>query len=364
MGCLIEILALNSMQRFQALRSWFRYPDIHPQVWVGVGIAFGLLLLLVILVKLRNYIKNRAWRLFNQQSGQMGLGKEERDILAYVAKAQGLKNPREIFRTDELFVRGATSLIQSPKFASLPSELQSKTKAAIRSVSQKLEAMADKSNSSSTTTRQIPRGGEITLTSPATLGTFDVTVVSNEPEEIIVSCADARELQAEQTLLARHIATNMIWEFDTKVISTGPRSLTLAHSKSVRFLNRRRFARIATRRQALVGAFAFFRSDAELQCPSLMPATITEIAGPGFLMNVKGDFNVGDKVLVVAKLVQGQVIQGLARVRRVLGQEGVIGVELIDLRQDEVARLVKETNQAATEGVEPKNRLSTASATK
>ena len=80
-------------------------------------------------------------------------------------------------------------------------------------------------------------------------------------------------------------------------------------------------------------------------------------------MNVQGAFNVGDKVLVVAKLVQGQIIQGLAKVRRVLRQEGTIGAELIDLRSDEVAQLVKETNQAATEGVEPRKTLSAAVAT-
>jgi hypothetical protein len=326
MGCLIEILALTSMQRFQALRSWFRYPDIHPAAWAGVGAVVAALILLGIVVKLRAYHKQKTWKLFNQHAGQIGLGKEEREILAYVAKAQGLRNPREIFRTDELFIRGAKSLVQSPKFASLPAEFQFKTKAAIRSVSQKLEAMAEKANSSSTSTRQIPLQGEITLTSATTLETFDVTVVSNEPEEIIVSCANASQLQAGQTLLARHIATNMIWEFDTKVISIGPRSLSLAHSRSVRFLNRRRFARIATMRQVLVAAFPFVRGEAQLGAPNFTPATIIEIAGPGFLMNVQGAFNVGDKVLVVAKLVQGQIIQGLAKVRRVLRQEGTIGV--------------------------------------
>jgi len=80
-------------------------------------------------------------------------------------------------------------------------------------------------------------------------------------------------------------------------------------------------------------------------------STLLEIAGPGLRLEAEIQVDLGQRSLVVLDLGQERSLRGVGVVRRYRPSAGggpaEIAIELTGMTEQEVARLVKETNAAA-----------------
>lgn len=126
------------------------------------------------------------------------------------------------------------------------------------------------------------------------------------------------------------------------------------HSDRIRFLNRRRFTRIATRRLAQISVFPIFieMQPETLPAVDFCPAEVTEIAGPGLRLKTALDVQVQQRLIVRFELETGRLVQDIAVVRDI--REGAAGrsiiVELIGVDNKAVDELMRMTNLIATTG--------------
>ncbi|MHC4582256.1 MAG: hypothetical protein ACYS14_12440, partial [Planctomycetota bacterium] len=162
--------------------------------------------------------------------------------------------------------------------------------------------------------------------------------------------------------------------------------LVLAHSYDVRFINRRRFFRAVVNKPALIAGFPFTRkvpagacenqsapdaSTCSWAAPEFVPATVTEMGGPGLRIEVPAAVEVGSRVLVVVKMSEesaadrrrnsawsqnktvrlSKIVEDIAEVRRVepVGDEFSLAVELTGLSDSDIDELIRETNSASME---------------
>jgi len=167
--------------------------------------------------------------------------------------------------------------------------------------------------------------------------------------------------QASAALVAGEKFTSLKKETQqelTAIIKSTGEKLDLAFSGTVqrdRFIDRWKFARVKTQQKAMVAPLPFLSDSSRFEGIQAVAGKLLEIAGPGFLIQVQGQFSVGEKVVVMVKLQDKQVISGVGKVRRVQADangESSIGGELIDLGQEELSRMVRETHAAERLGAE------------
>jgi hypothetical protein len=266
MNLLGNILALTASDRFRATASWFHGSEsIPPEAFIPLIVVVAVVIAgLAVFLWWRKKI-SQTWQNFHEQAARMGMTKAEQEIIRYVVKAEGLRNPLDALTAEGVFQQASAALVASEKFVSLDKDTKRNLTAIVKSAREKLESGI----------KAIPQ--------------------------------------------------------------------------QERFIDRRKFARIKTDRKAMVAPLPFVSDSTKLEGLQPVPGKLLEIAGPGFLIQVQGQFNVGEKVVVMVKLHDEQVISGVGKVRRVqAGNDGEssIGGELIDLGQEELSRMVRETHMA------------------
>jgi hypothetical protein len=159
--------------------------------------------------------------------------------------------------------------------------------------------------------------------------------------------------------------------------------LVLNHSDNIRFVNRRRFLRVPVNKPTFIARFPFARilqplvdsgkgtqrKSADISGntwgpPEFVPASVTELAGPGLRIEAPLEVKVGDRVLVVLKLSDEdqkpgskstdktepeKVIEDIGEVRHTKSTKNgfSIAVELTGLSDPNINELIRATNAAS-----------------
>jgi hypothetical protein len=221
---------------------------------------------------------------------------------------------------------------------------------------------------------------------------IEATVTKNDDIELAVRLSKPLEADPGQECRIHYYYGVSVWEFDASVVSCNDEVLVLAHSYDVRFINRRRFFRVAVDKPALIAGFPFTRrvpasayenhsnpdaSTCSWAAPEFVPATVTEMGGPGLRIEVPARVEVGSRVLVVVKMSEesaadrrgnsawspnktvrlSKIVEDIGEVRRVEPvRDGFsLAVELTGLSDSDIDELIRETNSASMEAGDRNN---------
>jgi hypothetical protein len=388
-------LALTPSERWQAARTPSQ--GLLTNHWfilacVVVMVALTVLLFWVSLQRVRqeNQVSDRA---FIDLAEEKSLTVRECQILRKIAKRSRVPRQEAVFTDRSAFERGAAQMIAN----TLSGKESQKKQPLITEVSLLREkigfgksyAALGANQSRSRSSRQIPVAKRVTLRRMPVGETAAVEVIvhSNKDHEFCVQLDEAIKVTLGGLWIVRYFHGASVWEFDTSVISYDGTVLALTHSDHVRFVNRRRFLRVPVVRRALVAKFPFEqtmewadtamtvkRDQKEIKAvhpidaygtPEFVPATVTEMGGPGLRIETLLDVRAGQRVLVVFDLEveplvsddpstrdrRSRLIEDIGEVRHVKHLEkGVsVAVELSGLKDADVNELIRATNAALIE---------------
>ncbi|GAJ16042.1 unnamed protein product, partial [marine sediment metagenome] len=237
------------------------------------------------------------------------------------------------------------------------------------------------------------------------LGDIESTVIKNDNMELTVKLTTPVESKLGEFWRARYYFGVSVWEFDTSVVRCNGDILVLNHSDDMRFISRRRFLRVQVNKPAFIARFPFSRtlppnsvssnkgravkqgsanaSDSSWGPPEFIPATVTELGGPGLRIEAPLELKAGDRVLVIVNLSEtidarysipdtrresrndpptagfdrnpallgqeSRIIEDIGEVRHTKAiQDGFsIAVELTGLSDSNVSELIRATNAAS-----------------
>jgi len=291
---------------------------------------------------------------FESHCHRIGLTKEESDLLLVIAKSANLKTPDSIFTMDDAFDQGVAALMDSQRVLSLSPSGKKYLAGLVKSLREKLGFRvehADGDENKISTSRQIPDGARVYMAHRGSPDGFDATVAQNDDNELLIQTDVSINVEPGAGWLVRYSEGGSVWEFSTNVIRVADGKIHLNHSEDVRFINRRRFPRVAVDKEAMVAAFPFLRPDAQMVAPQFEEARLTEIAGPGLCIWSALELKAGERAMVVVKLDEGQVVQGIGKVRRCTADADsmfTLVLEMVALQNSDIEVLARETNRAQT----------------
>ncbi len=362
---------LTPLERYSAMRrlnSHHPIPDsmraflTHPWfIWGGVLLIVVLLVSLVLVRRKRtvreNHQHTEQFRFF---CDQRGLTAQQREILTAIARQSGTARTEEVFFQPEVFIRGASNLMKE-YFASGRNLIErKKMNVLIGQIKQKLGYQKGtgglavcRGRDPGLSSREVPVGKtvSIALSTRPEGSRVDAVVIQNDEFELVlrpeipVSCPPGEHWNV------RYRLGTSTYEFDALTMVCGSDGLELSHTESVRYLNRRRFLRVPVEFPAQVAPFPTQKQQerGRLVVPQFVPATVTEISGPGLRIHTELEAEHGQRLLVVFALESGKIIQDIGEVRglRDTAQDRSIGVELIGLDDATVNELIRTTNAIA-----------------
>lgn len=364
-------LALTPLERFMAMRrlnSHHPLPDsmkaflVHPWfIWGGILLIVLLLISLFVMRRKRTVQDKRQNKeQFDFLCDQRGLTAQQREILSAITQQSGSGRSEDIFFQTELFMRGASKLMQD-YFASGRNVIErKKMNVLIGQIRQKLGYLkaagglpVRRGRDPGFSSRDIPVGKSVSiaLSTRPEGSRVDAVVIQNDEFELVlrpeipVSCPPGEHWNV------RYRLGTSTYEFDALTMVCGSEGLELNHAETVRYLNRRRFPHVPVEMPAQVAPFPTQRQEGpgRIAGPQFVPAIITEISGPGLRIHTGLAVEHGQRLLVVFELEPGRVIQDMAEVRglRDTAQDQSIGVELIGLDDTTVNELIRTTNAIA-----------------
>jgi len=349
--------SLNAVERYKAVR------QLHDGAGEGSAWLWGILIAgavailagtTALLIMSRRERGPRS-RPFRQRAGEAGLNDAEGELLMEIARKAGLKRLDSVFTIASAFEEGAAALAEDQRSGQTPPEQAGHNKALIQSLREKLgfQKSDAQSTAASVDTRQIPDGAHVSLIQVSTGRSFEATVADLNPTALVLRPDEPVECQPGEPLQARYSNMGTVWEFETETVQQREGKIFARHTGEIRFINRRRFPRVPTRREGYLAAFPFLRRDAEGDRPEFVPATLMEIAGPGLLFHASLQVPVGQRVIAVARLREDKTVEALGKVRRAATTDQpdvfAIAVELVDLNGRELTELSRETRLAAKE---------------
>ena len=300
--------------------------------------------------------RRQQWSTFCKQANRYGLSAEERNLLYNVAAQATLKDRNSIFASAADFDRGV-AIVESNQASDAaidPAQPRACASCAfVQSLREKLhfDTPAVKDKPTSVKLGNVTPGKVVSILRQRSPETFDATIKGKTPKgELIVKPAIALEPHPGESWTVRYPESQVLWEFTAYVTGSAAGEVQLKPTGALRWLNRRQFARAATRRAGQVARFPFRRTDDAPMIPEFVPGEVIEIAAMGLMLKAPLTVTTNERVLVVVELESGNIIETAGVVRRVdepQGQMSVFAVELTGLTTDEVADLARETNIAA-----------------
>lgn len=395
-GVNVVMLALTPTERWQAARDLDSgFIDERWLILIG-AIVLAILVVLFVLASYNHIVKERkaADRLFLECADKMGLSRRERQILMDIATAAKLKRTESIFTMVTAFDRGAAAMTERV-LAQEGVEASKGLNAELSVLREKLgfQKRHDASTGSATrpnkpSSRQIPTGKKLHVTrrKSGDLANVESTVIENNDTALAVELTVSLESKPGELWCVRYYFGASVWEFESSSVSCNGNILVLKHSDNVRFINRRRFLRVPVNKPTFIARFPFVKTlsnddsgneplGAEHEAagasgdrwgpPEFVPASVTELAGPGLRIEAPLEVNVGDRVLVILKLnderdqdassqrtgktTHVKMVEDIGEVRHTKAiQNGFsIAVELTGLSDSDVDELIRATNAAS-----------------
>ena len=325
----------------------------------GVAIA-ALAILAGMLVSLIQYQwerKKRVRAAFRRNAERKGLGEEEQNLAAALAKLAGVKDPSLIFTAETAFNRGLAALAEG---SGVDRRLgrgfynTCGTCVFLTSLREKLgfHTPPDPARTTPIKLGHIAKGTSLGVLRQRSPHSFQATVTGqrNRDSELLVTAEVPLKPRIGESWVLRYPRGEALWEFNAWIAGKANGHIVLKPGGPVRWINRRRFLRVSTRKAAFVAPFPFMTGRAEMEPPRFFPATATEIGGPGVRLEVPVEVKTGDEVLVVVELGPDKVMEGLGIARHAhTGKDGktTLAVELVGLNTTEVAELARQTNLVA-----------------
>jgi len=405
-GFNIIVPALTPVERWKAAG---RFGTSMTEPWfILTGVAVIIVLAgLLLMISLRRIARERkvSGQLFFDYGEQRGLSGREQQILLEIARRAGLKRSHSIFTMVCAFDHGAGKMIEE-SLAQQGAEESQRLRTELSFLREKLGFQKQTSVSIGSSTklkkpssRQIPEGKKLYINrrKAPDLGDIESTIIKNDNMELTVRLTTSVESKLGEFWRAQYYFGTSVWEFDTSVVRCYGDILVLNHSDDMRFISRRRFLRIRVNKPAFIAPFPFTRmlqpniSSKEVPGakegaanasgntwgpPEFIPATVTELGGPGLRIEAPLEVKAGDRVLVIVNLseeekqdlipqeksnsppwileqdsrtIPPKIIEDIGEVRHIGAIEDgfSIAVELTGLSDSNVSELIRAANAAS-----------------
>jgi hypothetical protein len=341
--------------RWKALRNWASYSqDVN---WLWIVLALGICALLAAAVLTGFFSRKPAARrsvpeTFGAQARSLGLSDAEQTVLASIASRAELKNVQAIFTMEDAVNQGARDLLaeESAGESSLPD--RERLEAAVASICRKLGFQPPAASQSVSVfgTRHVPQGARMLIVDEDGTVRLAATVAGSDSQYLILVADTDLNLAPPVHVLLRYGSEGMAREFDCELVYCEGRQFRARHAQAVRTMNLRRYVRVPVDQDALVAEWPFLQDGRDMRIPFFVQARLQEIAGPGLLLQMPTRGALGERLLVIARLADRSVAQGVAAVRRVSRLEGgksLVAVEYLDLGPQDLAEMVRQTNLAS-----------------
>ena len=343
-------VAITPAQRWASARTNSYGAGDYGVLYLLVLGLLATVAMIIIVVLIRRWIlQRRRMRIeFQEQCERVGLGEEEVNLLTFAVKLVRLRSMVNIVLTEAVFHRCMHALVGCERVSQMSASDKSKILSVINSAQLKL---GFEGSASLVASRQIPEGATITLTGPGIMQPVPATIISAQGWEIKAQATPVDvDLPTGASLTARYNRAGSGWEFPTTLIHAEDRDLTLAHAKSIRFVNRRRFRRVRLDRPAMIAPYSFLTAGTH-QAPKFYQARLVEFGAAGIVIEAEDFPATADKsrVLVVMEPRQGRAINTIGIVLRsetITSRQSRMVIELTDLSETDVSELVSETNLA------------------
>ena len=384
-------LALTPIERWHAARRLDSASTDQRLFIILSVVAIIILTMLFIAAGYRQKAKeqNVVNKVFALYAERMGLSRLERQILLDIADRTKLKSIESVFTMVTAFERGAAELTKDA-LARRGAKASKNLSAQLSVLREKLGFEKKRSTTLATSnkpsSKQIPAGKQLHISRPNAGDSINIesTVIENNDVELTVQLNESLESKPGELWSVRYNFGASVWEFETSSISCYGNILVLNHSDNIRFINRRRFMRVPVNKPTLIARFPFARmlqpeNDSDRQIgkdsadisgttwgpPEFVPASVTELAGPGLRVEAPLDVKVGDRVIVILKLSEEEqqkpnsqrtdktapekIVEDIGRVRHTKRiKDGFsIAVELTGLSDPNINELVRVTNAAS-----------------
>jgi len=401
------VLALTPTERWKAAGRFGTGMTEHWFILTGLAVIIVLTALLL-MISYHRVTQGRkvSGQLFVDYAEKRGLSGRERQILLEIANKAGLKRSQAIFSMVGAFDHGAGKMIEE-SLAQQGAEESKWLRTELSFLREKLGFQKKTSVSIGSPTklkrpssRQIPAGKQLHITRRKTpdLGDIESTVIKNDNMELTIKLTTPVESKLGEFWRARYYFGVSVWEFDTSVVRCNGDILVLNHSDDMRFISRRRFLRVRVNKPAFIARFPFSRtlppnsvsinkgrtikqgsanaSDSSWGPPEFIPATVTELGGPGLLIETPLEVKAGDRVLVIVNLSEtidarpsnagfrlkpavggsipdtpreSRIVEDIGEVRhtRAIEDGFSIAVELMGLSDSDVSALIRTANAAS-----------------
>ncbi len=370
------LIGLTPTQRWEAAGRGFDSGFMAQKWFVILGIA--MIVVLSIAFVCVNYQRRKREQDsplsgFYEIAYSRGLSEHQQQLLLEVSLLAGLRQTVSIFSLASAFDRGAACLVDNI-VTRQGIAAANKLKCEIIDLREKLGYKTRKQTTSTKTqnltSRLIPEGKKLFICRASDPQQhWECTVTSSDDVCLSVDAPQTLGVNLGERWRARYYSGTNLWEFDSTVLGSEGCKLIFKHSDNVRFVNRRRFARVAVELPAKVAIMPFekisFQNqdqnqevNLDIEPPKFMDAVVTELAGPGIKLNMPV-FDKNELRLVVLFAIpstrnDGKVmfIQDIAHVRHVGQEQGrmSVAVELVSINDNELDRLVSLTNMLQRAG--------------
>lgn len=380
-----NIVALSPLERWEAAARGLNDGNLLTKTWFILA-ATAVLVFSIFLLWLVSRKQNKKQQeanskhLFQELSERRGLSERESELLIQVAEKAGIEQKTAVFTIQEAFESGSSKLLEEAVAAEKEGESTEEIRSELFGLREKLgfqKPATASTHSRKLSSRQIPAGRKVHLTRRKNRksGEIESLVLENNDIELLVRATIPLRIVPGEKWRVRYYFGASVWEFDTTAIRSDSYNLYLNHSDNVRFINRRRFHRVPVSYPAYIAAFPFSMrftqrrkkraknaksADTGWKPPEFVPATVTELAGPGLRIEAPLEVQRGDRILVTMKLDDQKepdqkgsnsirIIEDIAEVKhsKALDKNYSIAVELTGLGDTDTNELIRATNQAS-----------------
>ena len=354
--------AITALERMQGLkRTGSSFSLVRPGLFTaGIIAVVGLVILLYFVHKRTAQRRaEEAAAAPERKAVRYGLTAAENRLTMTIARLSSISDVDLIFSSKGAFCRGAAKLLRQHAATGEGAEERRQIREAIELVYRKLgfagSAEGTPGAALGPSSMQIPVGRKVTVLigRNGAMSQTEATVTENGDAGLTLQAGPGAgaSMASGETLRIQYNFGTSVWEFESTVVDSEEGRTRVMHADLARFANRRRFLRVPAQGSAMVARCGF-----ELECsevgealPQFVAAEVTEIAGPGMRIRTALDMTAGERVLVVIRFENGQIIRDIAEVKHIQPLVGgySAALELVTLSDGEVSTLVRLTNQAA-----------------